>query len=134
MTFMLIYSRSHIPYCLKEAPVPERTDTATQMSAEEMQVVLDGLLPTDRIRIVFKDMPVEAIRIMMILVLFGATMHQAATLELSEMQLATLMAVQESGKWEGYRTYEATILEGFEPDDFAYRTLRHGLLESITRI
>ncbi len=105
----------------------------TVMTNQAMQQVLDGLQPGDRFRMTFADLPVDEYRIQMIAVLCMSTPGSAATLKLGEMGMFTLQAVVETRRWEDFRTYEATVLQDFDPEDFAYRTLRHGLLESIEK-
>ncbi len=115
------------------APVrPQRQHRATTMTNEQMTGILRAVRPGDKLRIVFADKPAEKVRIQMVLVLCKP--HPSATLDIGEFPAATLFAIADSGFWASHRAYVATVLDGFDPEDFIYRTLRHGLLESIQKL
>jgi hypothetical protein len=50
------------------------------------------------------------------------------------MGMMTLKAVADSGRWEGFRTYTVTILEGFDAQHFIDRTISRYLIESIDKV
>jgi hypothetical protein len=107
---------------------------STKMTTDEMQAVLDAAQPDDMLRITFvADQPVDQYRIRMILVVCHTMLGETPYLAMLDGHALLLAAVHDTGEWQIY-SYDAMVLPGFDADDFAYRTLRHGLLESITNL
>lgn len=105
----------------------------TAMTYDRMMAVLNETRPGDRLRIVVADVPVDQYRIKMLLYVCHPMMGGTPYLDIGDDGALTLSAVHDSGTWFDCRSYEATVLEGFDADDFAYRTLRNGMLESIEK-
>jgi len=104
------------------------------MTTEQMIEVINAARPGDRLQLTFADRTFNGDlcgRLYFILAMFPPIGN---ALEMSEMAQATLKAVADSGRWEGYRLYRPVVLEGFDPKGFIARTLGRDLLERIEKI
>jgi hypothetical protein len=115
----------------ERGPEPRTTDLIAQSD------LVRTFRPGDRFRMTFVDRPVDqdlAVGAMAFGVLAtNGPGRPTATLAMEELTLGNLWAAAESGHWF-VRTYEATVLAGFDPADFIYRLVRRGVLESIEKL
>jgi len=98
------------------------------MELDKMSEVIDALRPGYMFRIVFRDETFDGDlkgRLYMILEMHGQS------IDFGEMPMWNLKSVADSGEWHGFRTYIIRVLEGFDPEYFARRTLDREMLESI---
>jgi len=101
------------------------------MSYEQMVEVIKSAKAGDKLELVFANKTFDGDlkgRVYMIL----AMQNQA--IQFSELPMFNLMAVADSGKWEGFRTYTITVLDKFDPEYFISRTLSREMLESVSRV
>ena len=102
------------------------------MTYEQMIEVINSVKPGDRLRIVFADKEFDGDlkgRVYHILMMCAPV---GRAIDIGELPMLNLQAVADSGKWMEFRTYIATILDGFDPKHFASRTVGHEMLESIS--
>jgi len=98
------------------------------VAARELILALN---PGDKVKVTFADRTFDGDlkgRLLMLLGAFRESVDFGG--KLASMNL---VAVAESGKWEGFRTYTLTIREGFDAECFVSRTIGRELLESVER-
>jgi len=101
------------------------------MTREEMGAIIKATKPGDELRLVFVNKTFNGDlkgRLYHILCMCSPIGN---AISMAELSMLNLQAVADSGRWEGFRTYIVTILEGFDAEHFARRTIEHEMLESI---
>lgn len=91
--------------------------------------IIRSAKPGDTLKIVFADKTFDGDlrgRLYMLLAMADKAFVFDETID-----MLTLRAVADSGRWEGFRTYFITLYDGFDPEYFISRTIDRSLLESI---
>lgn len=95
--------------------------------------LINSLKPGDKVNVVFANETFGGDlngRIMMLLAGFRDTVDFGD----DGMGVLQLMAVAQSGRWAGFRTYTLTIREGFDAEYFISRTIARSLIECIEKV
>ncbi len=111
------------------APSPKKG-----MPYDQMVSVIKSARPGDKLRIIFADKPVDKVRIVAFLGLTMTGIGGKPALAISDWGLMDLVAVADYGDWHGFRSYDVTVLESFDVNDFVTCTQPHELFESITKL
>lgn len=101
------------------------------METAQMCEIIRSAQPGDKLELVFADKTFDGDlkgRLYMILAMHGHLIQFLGMLSAFNLQ-----AVADSGRWEGWRTYVITVLDGFDPDYFINRTIGREMLESVSR-
>lgn len=108
-------------------------NTAVQ-SMKEIREVIHAARPGDKLEVVFADKTFgDDLKGRLYFIL--AMMPPAGNaLGISEMGMMALKAIADSGKWEGRRKYTFTVLDDFDADYFAHRTIGRELIESVNKV
>ena len=104
---------------------------APTMTIAQMCEVIKSAKPGDKLKVVFANKTFNGDlrgRVYMILAMNGRSIN------FGELPMFNLMAVADSGKWEGFRTYTITALDEFDPEYFISRTIGREMLESVSRV
>ncbi len=123
----------------KSSQDPRHGSTATltppaPMTNEEMLAVVKTMRPGDRFTITFADLPLAGDLENRLNKVLALCEPQGNAIRIGQRDIATLKAVRGFGRWNGFlRTYDLTVLSGFNADEFADLTVRRDLLESIER-
>lgn len=100
--------------------------TATTLS--EMVTLARGMQSGDKLELIFADRQPEGG-----LSWFITDIIDAGMVSMSELSLIALRDVAlGSIEWHGFRTYQVTIISGFDAERFIERAIIAGLLESMT--
>jgi CspA family cold shock protein len=108
-------------YRLSEQQVPEQT-------VAEMRDIIMSAKSGDKLALTFSDKTFGGDlpgRLYFIITMDGNM------IEFGEMAKFNLLAVAQSGRWAGFRSYTVTVLDGFDSEYFVSRTLGRELLENV---
>ena len=101
-----------------------------QQTIGQMMEVIRLAKSGDKLKLVFANKTFSGDlkgRVYMILAMHGRAIR------FGELPMKNLMAVADSSKWEGFRTYTIAVLDEFDPEYFISRTIGREMLESINR-
>lgn len=107
------------------------TESDARQAIGQMMEVIRSVESGDKLKLVFANKTFSGDlkgRVYMILAMHGRA------IQFGELPMMTLMAVADSGKWEGFRTYTIAVLDEFDPEYFISRTIGREMLESISRV
>jgi len=121
-------------YGFADRSQPTPAPQAPKMTYKQMLEVINSVKPGDRLRIVFADEEFDGDLKGRVYHILAMCAPVGRAIDIGELPMFNLQAVADSGRWIGFRTYVATILDGFDPRHFVSRTIGHDMLESINRI
>lgn len=107
------------------------TESDTRQTIGQMMEVIRSAKSGNKLKLVFANKTFDGDlkgRVYMILAMHGRA------IQFGELPMMNLMAVADSGKWEGVRTYTITVLDKFDPEYFISRTIGREMLVSINQV